>query len=100
MAKFEIKELELTNNGKRNTVLCNGLRAQGYNKVMEVLTDAGFDAVRAANGDIAVPICVDAATGETFYLRLTVSFSAKDLDSKVAKKPAAKKEPVEIPSIF
>ena len=99
MTKFEIKELELTNNGKRNAVLCNGLRGQCYDKVMSVLKDAGFDAVKAANGDIAMPICVDAATGETFSLRLTVSFSSKGLDSKVAKKPATK-EAVEIPSIF
>ena len=101
MAKFEIREFALTKeDGKRNTAMCNGLRKQGYDKVMSVLADAGFEPVRAANGDIAIGLAKDSTTGETFYLRLAVSFSAKGLDSKIAKKTAAKKEPVEIPALF
>lgn len=101
MANFELKQIALTKeDGKRNTAVCNGLRAQGYDKVMAVLAEAGFEPVRAANGDIAVPVCIDSVSGDTFYLRLAVSFSAKDLDSKLTKKPAAKKEPVEIPQLF
>ena len=101
MANFEIKSVEMTTaEGKRNTVVCNGIRTQAYNKVMSVLQDAGFDAVRAANGDIAIALVTDTNSGETYYLRLAVSLSAKALDSTVAKKPAAKKDPVEVPSIF
>lgn len=101
MANYEVKSIALTKeDGKRNTAVCNGIRAQGYAKIMDVLTDAGFEPVRAANNDIAIPLCVDSVSGETFYLRLAVSFSAKDLDSKLTKKPAAKKEPVEVPALF
>ena len=101
MANYELKQIALTKeDGKRNTAVCNGLRAQGYDKVMALLADAGFEPVRAANGDIAIGLAQDTVTGETFYLRLAVSFSSKDLDSKIAKKPAAKKEPVEIPQLF
>lgn len=101
MTNFELRPIALTKeDGKRNTAVCNGLRAQGYDKVMTLLAEAGFEPVRAANGDIAVPMCIDSVSGDTFYLRLAVSFSAKDLDSKLTKKPAAKKEPVEIPQLF
>ena len=101
MANYELKQIALTKeDGKRNTAVCNGLRAQGYDKVMALLAEAGFEPVRAANGDVAIPMCIDSVSGETFYLRLAVSFSSKDLDSKIAKKPAAKKEPVEIPQLF
>lgn len=98
---MEIKSFELTNaEGKRNTILANGLRKQMIEKTVSVLTDAGLEAVIAANGDIAIATCVDATTGDTYYFRLAPSLSAKDLDSKVAKKTATKKEPVEIPSLF
>ena len=101
MANYELKQIALTKeDGKRNTAVCNGLRAQGYDKVMEVLAGAGFEPVRAANGDISIPLVQDSTTGDIFYLRLAVSLSNKPLDSKVAKKPATRKEPVEIPQLF
>lgn len=99
MNKFEMKELELVKNGKRQVKLCNGIRSQVFDKVKEILIDNGFDAVVAANGDIALPIAVDAETGKTFYFRLAASFTNKDLDSKIEKKPVEKKE-VDIPNLF
>lgn len=101
MANYELKQIALTKeDGKRNTAVCNGLRAQGYNKVMAILADAGFEPVRAANGDISIPLVQDSATGDIFYLRLAVSLSNKPLDSKIAKKPATKKESIVIPELF
>lgn len=101
MAKFEIREFALTKeDGKRDTAMCNGLRKQGYDKVMSVLADAGFEPVRAANGDLSIPLVQDSTTGDVFYLRLAVSLSNKPLDSKLVKKSIAKKEPLEIPQLF
>lgn len=96
----ELKTFALTTEeGKRSVKNCNALRAQMYARIREVLADAGFDSLEAANGDIAIPTCIDEVTGETYYTRLAVSFSAKPLDSKVARKaPAA--EPVELPQLF
>lgn len=100
MANLNSYEL-VKENGKRNTVLCNAFRGQGYDKVMSILTDAGFEPVAAANGDIAIPMCIDSTTGATYYLRLSVSFTAKDLESKIEKKPReSKKEAPVIPSLF
>lgn len=101
MANYEVKSIALTKeDGKRNTAVCNSIRAQAYDKVMEVLGAAGFDPVRAANGDIAIALVTDSVSGETYNLRLTVSLSSKALDSKLVKKTTAKKDAVELPILF
>lgn len=98
---FEVKEFELsTVEGKRNVRICNGIRSQLYDKVVELLEDAGFDVTEAANKDIAFPVAVDANTNETYYVRLALSLSSKPLDSKVVKKAKAKTDEVEIPVLF
>ena len=69
-------------------------------KLLSVLSEQGFDACVAANGDIAIATAIDEETGATFYTRLAVSFSDKDLESKPAPKKAPVKEPVVIPELF
>ena len=98
---MEVKTVQMvTEEGKRNVKVANGLRAQAYAKVMDILRDAGFDATKAANGDIAFPLVEDAATNEIYYLRLAVSLSNKPLEAKVEKKAKAKVEDVEVPQLF
>lgn len=98
---MEVKTVQMvTDEGKRNVKVANGLRAQAYEKVMEILRDAGFDAVKAANGDVAFPLVRDAATDELYYIRLAVSLSNKPLESKVEKKAKAKADDVEVPNLF
>lgn len=87
--------------GKRNVKVANAIRTQMYNKLVEVVRDAGFDVQVAANGEIAITTCVDATSGSTYYTRLKVSLSDKSLDAKTEKKPkAAKTVDVEIPELF
>ena len=98
---MEVKTVQMvTDEGKRNVKVANGLRAQAYEKVMEILREAGFDAVKAANGDVAFPLVRDAATDELYYIRLAVSLSNKPLESKVEKKTKAKADDVEVPNLF
>jgi hypothetical protein len=97
---FNVKEFELTNNGKRNVFNCNAIRNQMYNKIMEVVSNAGFEVKKAANGDIAIPTAIDAATGEVYYTRLAVSFSSKDLESKTERKPKEKETVNTAPVLF
>ena len=98
---MEVKTVQMvTDEGKRNVKVANGLRAQAYAKVVDILRDAGFDATKAANGDIACPLIKDAATNEIYYLRLAVSLSNKPLEAKVEKKTKAKVEDVEVPQLF
>lgn len=100
---MEIKSFELTTaeGTKRNVKMCNGIRTQMYDHIRQILADAGLDVAVAANGDIAVRTCTDSTTGVDYYTRLSVSFSAKPLDSKVERKakPKTEDEP-EIPSLF
>lgn len=99
---MEIKTLELVKaDGKRNVKLCNGIRSQMFDKIGSVLTDAGFEVVTAANGELAIKTAVDAASGDVYYTRLAVSFSAKDLDTKIERKAKAKETvEVEVPDLF
>lgn len=98
---MEVKTVQMvTDEGKRNVKVANGLRAQAYDKVMEILRDAGFDAVKAANGDVAFPLVRDESTDELYYIRLAVSLSNKPLESKIEKKAKAKTEDVEVPNLF
>lgn len=97
---MEIKTMELIKNGKRNVKLCNGIRAQMFDKVKEVLEDAGFEVVVAANGELAITTAIDASTEATYYTRLAVSFTDKPLDTKIVKKAKEKAPDVEIPNIF
>ena len=98
---MEVKTVQMvTDEGKRNVKVANGLRAQAYEKVMEILREAGFDAVKAANGDVAFPLIRDGATDELYYIRLAVSLSNKPLEAKVEKKAKAKVEEVEVPQLF
>ena len=89
-------------NGSRNVKVCNHFRKEMFEAMMELLTSNGFAPVVAANGDIAIPTCVDETTGETYYTRLSVSFSNKPLEHKVERKPSTTKAPVadELPSLF
>lgn len=100
---MEIKSIELTTaeGTKRNVKVCNAIRSQMFDHVRQVLTDAGLDVVVAANGDIAIRTCTDSTTGDTYFTRLSVSFSAKPLDAKIERKakPKTEDEP-EIPSLF
>ena len=100
---FEVKSFELvTNEGKRNVKNCNAIRSQMFDKIVEVLNDAGFEAVKAANGEIAIATVVDSTVGDTYYTRLAVSLSNKALDSKTERKAQAKTEApaVEVPTLF
>lgn len=100
---MEIKSIELTTaeGTKRNVKVCNTIRSQMFDHVRQVLADAGLDVVVAANGDIAIRTCTDSTTGDTYFTRLSVSFSAKPLDAKIERKakPKTEDEP-EIPSLF
>ena len=100
---MEIKSIELTTaeGTKRNVKVCNAIRSQMFDHVRQVLADAGLDVVVAANGDIAIRTCIDSTTGDTYFTRLSVSFSAKPLDAKIERKakPKTEDEP-EIPSLF
>lgn len=100
---MEIKSIELTTaeGTKRNVKVCNAIRSQMFDHVRQVLADAGLDVVVAANGDIAIRTCTDSTTGDTYFTRLSVSFSAKPLDAKIERKAKQKTEDEpEIPSLF
>lgn len=100
---MEIKSIELTTaeGTKRNVKVCNAIRSQMFDHVRQVLADAGLDVVVAANGDIAIRTCTDSTTGDTYFTRLSVSFSAKPLDAKIERKAKSKTEDEpEIPSLF
>ena len=98
---YTVKTFELTKDGKRNTKACNHIRAQMFNKIREIVEEAGFETAIAANKDLAIPVAIDSTTGETYYARITLTFSSKELDSKPApkaKKPAM--DEVELPELF
>lgn len=99
---MKIQTIAITNDeGKRNVKVANGLRAQMFDKIVDVLTDAGFEVEKGANGDICIKTCVDTLTSDVFYTRLAVSLSNKPLDAKVEKKHKAKPaEDVVIPELF
>ena len=100
---FEVKNVAMvTEDGKRKVKVCNGIRSQMYDKIVEILNAEGFAAEKAANGDIAFPVVVDEVTGDTYFIRLAVSLSNKALDSKPAAKAKAKEktEEVEVPNLF
>lgn len=98
---MELRTFEMVNaEGKRNVKLCNQMRSQAYDKVMELLADAGLEPVKAANGDLSFPLAIDANSGDTYYIRLAVSLSNKPLEAKVEKKARAKVEEVEVPQLF
>lgn len=98
---MELRTFEMVNaEGKRNVKLCNQMRLQAYDKIMELLVDAGLKPVKAANGDLSFPLAIDANSGDTYYIRLAVSLSNKPLDSKIEKKAKAKVEDVEVPQLF
>lgn len=99
---MEIKTLELVKaDGKRNVKMANAVRKQMFDKITTVLTDAGFDVAVAANGEIAIKTAIDGHTGDTYYTRLAVSLSAKDLDAKIERKVKAKETvEVEVPNLF
>lgn len=97
---FNIKAIELVNaEGKRNVKVCNHVRTSMFDKIAEILTNEGFEVVKAANGELAIKTAVDAASGEVYYTRLAVSLSNKPLDSKIVKKQKEKVE-VEVPNLF
>ena len=98
---MELRTFEMVNaEGKRNVKLCNQMRSQAYDKVMELLADAGLEPVRAANGDLSFPLAIDANSGDTYYIRLAISLSNKPLESKVEKKTKAKEPDIEVPNLF
>ena len=100
---FEVKRFELvTNEGKRNVKNCNAIRSQMFDKIIDILNENGFNAVKAANGEIAIETVTDSTTGDLYYTRLAVSLSNKALDSKVERKAKAKveTEEVEVPALF
>lgn len=97
---MEIKTMELIKDGKRNVKLCNGIRAQMFNKVKEVLEAEGFEVEVAANGELAIKTAIDASTEATYFTRLAVSFTDKPLDTKAVKKVKEKAPEVAIPDIF
>ena len=101
MAQFEIKAVEMIKDGKRNVKVANAVRAQAFDKVIEILNEAGFAAGKAANGDIYFPLVEDASTGTVYNFRLAASLSDKAIDAKVTRKAKAKPETEdEIPEIF
>lgn len=97
---MEIKTFALTNEkGNRNPKVCNGIRKQMVDKIIEILEASDFEVETAANGDVAIKTAIDINTGNAFYTRLAITFSDKELNSKVvAKKKVA--DPVEIPDLF
>ena len=101
MAVYEVKAVEMVKDGKRNVKVANMVRASAFDKVIEVLKTAGFDAGKAANGDIYFPLVTDKESGEVYNLRLAVSLSSKDIDTKAVRKGKAKvADPVEVPDLF
>ena len=101
MAKYEVQTVEMVKEGKRNVKVANGLRAQAFEKVIAILCEAGFEAGKAANGDIYFPLVEDAETGAIYNFRLSASLSDKPVDAKTVRKTAPKtKEPVELPELF
>ena len=101
MAVYEVKAVEMVKDGKRNVKVANMVRASAFDKVIEVLKAAGFDAGKAANGDIYFPLVTDKESGEVYNLRLAVSLSSKDIDTKAVRKGKAKvADPVEVPDLF
>ena len=97
---FNVKTLPLTNDkGNRAVAVTNQVRAQMKDKIMAILSEAGFDVCVAANGDIAFPTAIDSATGKTYYTRLAMSFTDRDLDSVTAKR-TQKAAPATVVSLF
>ena len=68
-------------------------------ELIKVLGNAGFEVSNAANGDIAIATCIDENTGDLYNTRLSVTFSSKELDSKVTAKKK-EKAAVELPDLF
>jgi len=99
---MEIKTFTLTTaDGKRNVKLANHLRKSMYDKIANILKDNGFDVEFAANGDIAIKTAVDEVSGDTFYTRLAVSFTSKDLATKATRKAKEKDTAAEVmPDLF
>ena len=96
-----MKNFPLTkDNGTRNVKLCNSFRKEMFAALMELLETNGYAPVVAANGDIAIPTCVDETTGDTYYTRLSVSFSNKPLEHKVERATRKVAEPETLPSLF
>lgn len=94
---FEVKEVTIVNeNGKRSVKVANAIRSQMFDKIMEILSDEGFEVTKAANGDIAIKTVIDQSTGDVYYTRLAVSLSAKDLEHKTVSKSKAKVEKEEV----
>ena len=89
-------------NGSRNVKVCNHFRKEMFDAIVDVLTDAGFAPVVAANGDIAIPTCTDELTGETYYTRLSLSFSNKPLEHKIDRQriPRKSADVEALPSLF
>ena len=101
MAVYEVKAVEMVKDGKRNVKVANLIRANAFDKVIEVLKAAGFAADKAANGDIYFPLVTDKESGEVYNLRLAVSLSSKDVDTKAVRKGKVKvAEAVEVPDLF
>ena len=101
MAVYEVKAVEMVKDGKRNVKVANMVRANAFDKVIEVLKAAGFAADKAANGDIYFPLVTDKESGEVYNLRLAVSLSSKDVDAKTVRKGKVKESaPVEVPDLF
>jgi hypothetical protein len=101
MAVYEVKAVEMVKDGKRNVKVANMVRASAFDKVIEVLKAAGFEAGKAANGDIYFPLVTDKESGEVYNLRLAVSLSSKDIDTKAVRKGKVKvADPVEVPDLF
>ena len=101
MTVYEVKAVEMVKDGKRNVKVANMVRASAFGKVIEVLKAAGFEAGKAANGDIYFPLVTDVESGAVYNLRLAVSLSDKDVDAKVERKGKAKvAETVAIPDLF
>lgn len=102
MEKFNVQVVEMVKeDGKRNVKMANALRAQALDKVIAVLNDAGFEAGKAANGDIYFPLVEDANTGAIYNIRLALSLSDKAIDAKVERKAKAKTtEEVAVPALF
>lgn len=97
---YEVKTVEMIKDGKRNVKVANAMRAQAFEKVIDVLNEAGFAAAKAANGDIYFPLVEDAETGVIYNFRLSASLSDKAVDAKVVRKAKPATEEVELPELF
>lgn len=104
---MELKVIEFTNaNGNVSVKARDKVRNQIYDKVLEVLRDAGVfaDVVTTATKGIAIPLGINGATNDTIYAHLDLSVSTKSPDYKPAKskgKAKAKQVPeVEVPDLF